>query len=473
MSDSFQSFSGFGLKYLNQAAHILAPEGNILVRDWLLMKWWHVLIVVLAYPFILGNLRLHRFEQHQSPFFKYQPVAFFFSVLAVAGYLFVLYEVIVYLFWDTWIAALKEETDDLNHKITIQSETQMKDERIAFVLCFFHVLRLCFDVMNTVQSTLLRTVNELRSEQAINEIRFTLTHFLVWWLTILYYPGSEVLYTVAVVCLFYLGTILCTFSPGKFIKTKMMLWLILVSSNFLKLGSNLWMGSSFPASLLAVSPPYDINNNIHMTIFYFVRGFPLGASFTYLLYGRGNLCSWWIVLVFLFCAHWPIGSSLTVTHTKEKSGGSNRALSAAVKAMINEKQEEVMRKEMEKEKELEKQREKMKEKQKVNNPNHLKKTNGPSKGKLVTSSSHNPLKEPNQSESKVNAKDNQLSNGEFHNTLYRKCSYYLCDHYESQSDTFQVCQRCHSAYCSRECQIKDWASNHKSYCKQFLLIKKP
>jgi len=53
--------------------------------------------------------------------------------------------------------------------------------------------------------------------------------------------------------------------------------------------------------------------------------------------------------------------------------------------------------------------------------------------------------------------------------IFRKCSFFLCNRYETEPKQFKICQRCRSPYCSQECQIRDWQQgNHKSYCKQFV-----
>jgi len=42
-----------------------------------------------------------------------------------------------------------------------------------------------------------------------------------------------------------------------------------------------------------------------MVVFYFFLWFPAGFIFHYLLYGRGTIASWWIIIAFFLCAHWP------------------------------------------------------------------------------------------------------------------------------------------------------------------------
>jgi hypothetical protein len=68
----------------------------------------------------------------------------------------------------------------------------------------------------------------------------------------------------------------------------MFLWIVLVVMNFARLGINLWNGCPFPSAILAISPPYDINSNVHMMLFYFVGWFPAGFLLHYMLYGRGS-----------------------------------------------------------------------------------------------------------------------------------------------------------------------------------------
>lgn len=105
--------------------------------------------------------------------------------------------------------------------------------------------------------------------------------------------------------MFYLGTIACAFSQGRFIQVKMIMWVVLVLGNFGRLTVNLISGCSFPAAVLTISPPYDINSNVHMTMFYFFLRIPVGFIVQYGLYGRGTYCSWWTVLAFFIYAHWP------------------------------------------------------------------------------------------------------------------------------------------------------------------------
>ncbi|PRP87680.1 leucine-rich repeat-containing protein [Planoprotostelium fungivorum] len=452
-TQSSETFSALGLKYLNETLQVLAPvsEGHWLVKDGPLMKWWHVLVVLILYPFVLGNLRMYRFESHQKPISKYQPVAILFSMLSIVAYVVVLYEVLIHLFLNHWSGDVSVIPSHSGHNKQ-KNERSEKDEHIAFILCFFHVTRLFFDITNTIQSTMMRTVGELHSEQAVNEIRFTMTHFLAWWATILYYPGIEVLYTVAVVCLFYLGTILCAFSPGRYIRTKMMLWLVLVSSNFLKLASNLYTGNPFPASLLMVSPPYDINNNVHISNFCFRMGLPISAFLNYLLYGRGMPCTLWNVIAFFLVAHWPANSpfsSSAGTHAREKTGHS-RPLPATVRAIIHSKKEEQLKKDLEREKIAERHREKLR----LNQPKAKRQTHS-----RQPSASHDEKKEDAAVEEK---KEREGS------VLCRKCSHFLCPNFEESPGVFPACARCRSAYCSAECQRKDWTEgNHKSFCLRF------
>jgi len=280
-----------------------------------------------------------------------------------------------------------------------------KGVRMASVLWFFHVARFFFDLVNTIQSSLTKSVVELKSEQAINEIRFTLTHFVVWWMILLYNPGGEVIFTVATVCLFYLGTIACAFSQGRFIKIKMIMWILLVVSNFGRLAADLWSGCTFPSAILTVSPPYDINSNVHMVMFYFFLWIPAGFILHYLLYGRGAVGSWWIVVVFLMCAHWPNST------TEEES--KTLALSTVS----------------------------------VNNTNHR-------------------LLREKRDKSKLEGNSKVTSKQMISNIMLRKCSYFLCSNYEKEFKSYKVCKSCRAPYCSRDCQLKDWQKgNHKSFCK--------
>jgi len=294
LSFTTESFSEFGLHYMKHFFSLIIPEGSSMISNWMLMKWWHVALISCCYPFLLGNLRVYRFENHPKPINNITLVALLVTAFSVVVYMFILYEIILYF--------AHEEHPLACHPIERDTDRGM---RMASVLWFFHLARLFFDLVNILQSTLTKSISDLRSEQSINEIRFTLTHFLVWWMTLLYYPGGEVLYPVAVVCLFHLGTIACAFSQGKFIKLKMFLWILLVISNFIRLFINLWNGCPLPASILMISPPYDINSNVHMIMFFFLSYVPIGSIFHYLLFGRGTLCTWWTVLIFLICAHWP------------------------------------------------------------------------------------------------------------------------------------------------------------------------
>lgn len=77
-----------------------------------------------------------------------------------------------------------------------------------------------------LHNALTKSVADLRTEQSINEIRFTLVHFVTWWLTLLYYPGGEgacvmfvyvyvySLYSVSVCVGNYVGWSMCVHSFG-------------------------------------------------------------------------------------------------------------------------------------------------------------------------------------------------------------------------------------------------------------------
>jgi hypothetical protein len=278
----------------------------------------------------------------------------------------------------------------------------------------------------------------LKTEQAVNEIRLTLTHFIVWWMALYYYPGGQgeeelfvfllffifvliffpsfflffwflAIYSVATVCLFYLGTLLCAFSQGQLIQLKMGLWIVLVFTNFGRLGFSLWHGCSFPTALLTVSPPYDINSNVHMMMFCFFSYLPVGFVFHYFLYGRGSLCNWYYITIFFVYAHWP-----------------------------NSKEETRFR---------------------IAIP-----TSALSTSKLLQKEPPRKKKEGKESSSSTKELSKKSLAG--NNVMLRKCSYYLCSHYETRSKEFKVCARCRAPFCSRECHLKDWNDgNHKSYCK--------
>ena len=67
----------------------------------------------------------------------------------------------------------------------------------------------------------------------------------------------------------------------------MLCWIILVITNFGRIAIDLWTNCPVPSAVLTISPPYDINSNIHMLLFYFLSWFPAGFFFHYALYARG------------------------------------------------------------------------------------------------------------------------------------------------------------------------------------------
>jgi len=412
------NFSDFGVKHINHLLGIILPEGHTIVKDWFLMKWWQVALFSVMYPFIMGNIRIFRFESHPKPIHAFSTIGLFFTIFSVIVYVLILYEIFSFYAIEHFFAC---------HQVDLSE----KNIRMASVLWFFHVSRVFFDVVNTIQSALTKPVSDLRSEQSINEIRFTLTHFIVWWMVLLYYPGGEVLYPVATVCMFYLGTITCAFSPGKFITLKMGLWVVLVLANFLRIGSNLWSGCKFPSALLTISPPYDINTNVHMIIFYFLSWFPAGFSLHYILYGRGSICTWWTLLIFLICAHWPSSSE----NKDDYYDDSQLSLLSSGKGSKKVKRDKI--------------RKKKAEKLKDDRTLQIYTQTDPRSflGNRKKDSGNNIQRIPG--------------------SIYRKCSRAMCTNYEEQPKEFKICQRCKSPYCSKECQILDWQLNHKIYCKKF------
>jgi len=380
------------------------------------MKWWHVLLFSFAYPFLLGNIRVYRFESHPKPILAFSTIGLFFTAFSVVVYIMILYEIAVYYLSEHFFVC---------HTIDFSDRSL----RMSSVLWFFHVSRVFFDLVNTIQSALTKPVSDLRSEQAINEIRFTLTHFLVWWLTLLYQPGGEVIYPIATVCLFYLGTIACAFSPGRFINLKMAAWIILVVTNFSRLGFDLWYGCKFPSAVLTISPPYDINTNVHMVVFYFLSWIPAGFIFHYLLYARGTVCSWWIVLIFLICAHWP-----SLEDKKSKYDDDDLLMDSSLSSLSSSKKDR-RKKKLEKAREL----------------------------KYDPKTLHEFSLDLHKSKS-----SSSKSSSSSRSNVFRKCSRAMCSNYESKPKEFKVCLRCRSPYCSRECQLQDWDQyNHKMYCKKF------
>jgi len=240
------------------------------------------------------------------------------------------------------------------------------------------------------------------------------------------------MYPVATVCLFYLGTIACAFSQGLFIQIKMFLWVALVLLNFARLTVDLWNSCPFPASILPVSPPYDINNNIHMVMFYFFSWIPAGFLFHYVMYGRGTIANLWTVGIFLICAHWPTANS-----------------EAERLSYIEELQQEEKRESKHSKHKKEKEQRKKKHNNSQNN------------GHPPKSNNHTPPEETHQKEFPPIPVPMSIKH------ILRKCSYYLCNNYEKNPKSFKVCKRCRTPYCSKECQLKDWnQANHKSYCNK-------
>jgi hypothetical protein len=200
------------------------------------------------------------------------------------------------------VAADSERLDETSPAGTAM--TAESTSRLAFILWLFHISRASFDFFINLQNTLTKPLSELRTTKSLNEIRFSLTHFVMWWLILLYEPGGEVLFSIATVCLFYLGTIACAISPDRLIDLKMGLWVAIVLSHFARHAANLWSGCQFPAALLAVSPPFDINDNIHMLWFYRWGVYPLGFMLCYAMFARGASCTWTSVVTFLAFAQW-------------------------------------------------------------------------------------------------------------------------------------------------------------------------
>lgn len=44
-----------------------------------MMKWWHVAFFSLAYPFLMGNIRVYRFENHPKPIHAFSTIGLFFT----------------------------------------------------------------------------------------------------------------------------------------------------------------------------------------------------------------------------------------------------------------------------------------------------------------------------------------------------------------------------------------------------------
>lgn len=90
------------------------------------MKWWHVLIVSIAYPFLLGNIRVYRFENHQKPILVFSTVNLFFTgtfllirlanlltfcdkAFSVVVYIFILYEIFCHFLSDQFLACHRSD----------------------------------------------------------------------------------------------------------------------------------------------------------------------------------------------------------------------------------------------------------------------------------------------------------------------------------------------------------------------------
>eukprot|EP00027_Filamoeba_sp_ATCC50430_P011293 CAMPEP_0168562838 /NCGR_PEP_ID=MMETSP0413-20121227/12346_1 /TAXON_ID=136452 /ORGANISM="Filamoeba nolandi, Strain NC-AS-23-1" /LENGTH=187 /DNA_ID=CAMNT_0008594311 /DNA_START=716 /DNA_END=1276 /DNA_ORIENTATION=+ len=184
----------------------------------------------------------------------------------------------------------------------------------------------------------------------------------------------------------------------------MAFWIFLVVTNFLRIFVNLVNRCEIPASILLVSPPYDINTNVHMMLFYFISFIPTGTILHYVLYGRGAPCSWWTVFIFLLCAHIP-QSHITSNTKPSKTSNSNSMMDFDVLDLTPSSKSS--------------KKQKAKEKKKQHHQQQDSSSSQASKSiASIASKLHIPSK------------------------IFRKCSFFLCPNYETQPKEFKVCERC-------------------------------
>lgn len=127
-----------------------------------------------------------------------------------------------------------------------------------------------------------------------------------------------------------------------------------------------------------------------MVMFYFFFWVPAGFIFHYLLYGRGAACSWWLVAVFLVCAHWPNYS----LENKDKTSPTSTAVSQSKMPPFN--------------------------------------SFGPGFKVIPIIWSISEKSKPKDSKPK--------------NFIQRKCTYFLCNNYEKQYKAFKVWSSFHDSF---------------------------